>query len=81
MEVSFTPELEAKLAELAGRVGVPAYDLVHDVMASYMERVAEIQDSLDSRYDELKAGRVELIDGEQVRRELKAKTQAERERR
>jgi len=36
---------------------------------------------LDSRYDELKSGRVEPIDGEEAFARLKAKTEALRNRR
>jgi predicted DNA-binding protein len=64
MEVHFTPELEKKLADIASRAGRPADDLVQDVVAGYVEELAEVRVMLDSRYDDLKSGRVKPIDGE-----------------
>jgi len=64
MEVHFTPELEKKLADIASQAGRPADDLVQDVVAGYVEELAEVRVMLDSRYDDLKSGRVKPIDGE-----------------
>ena len=64
MEVHFTPELEKKLADIASQAGRPADDLVQDVVAGYVEELAEVRVMLDSRYDDLKSDRVKPIDGE-----------------
>lgn len=40
-----------------------------------------IRATLDRRYDELRSGQVQAIDGEEVRRQMKARTQAQRDRR
>lgn len=37
MEVNFTPEIEAKLADIAARQGRPPGELVQDVIGRYFE--------------------------------------------
>ena len=64
MKVDFTPELEKTLNDLATRMGRAAEDLVQDVIAGYVREMADARDMLDSRYDDLKSGRVTPIDGE-----------------
>lgn len=64
MEIRLKPETESKLNELASQSGRPANELVEDAMAAYLVEVAELRDSLDGRYDEIKSGRVKPIDGE-----------------
>ena len=81
MEVRFKPDLQAKLDELATETGRPADELVEDVVAGYFDELARTRDTLDSRYDDLKSGRVKPIDGEEAFARLKAKTEAQRNRR
>jgi hypothetical protein len=64
MEVHFPPELEKKLNDIAAQVGRPIDDLVQDVVAGYVEELAEVRGMLDSRYDDLESGRVKPVDGE-----------------
>jgi predicted DNA-binding protein len=64
MEVRLKPETESRLHELASQCGRPTDDLVEDAMAGYLGEVAEARDKLDSRYDDVKNGRVKSIDGE-----------------
>lgn len=64
MEVRFKPETESRLTELASKSGRPTDDLVEDAMAAYLVEVAEVRDMLDTRYDDIKSGRVKPIDGE-----------------
>jgi len=64
MEVHFTPELEEKLTELAVQAGLGTDELVHDVVAGYVEELADVRRMLDGRYDDLENGRVKAIDGE-----------------
>ena len=66
MEVQFTPETEKKLNTLAMQSGRRTDDLVEDAMAGYLEEVVQVRDMLDSRYDDLKSGRVKLIPGDEV---------------
>jgi predicted DNA-binding protein len=64
MEVHFTPELEKRLTDLAAQTGRGADELVQDAVAGYMDELAGTRQMLDSRYDDLKSGRVQPIDGE-----------------
>lgn len=76
MEVRLKPETESQLQELAARTGRPADDLVEDAMAGYLEELASTRGMLDSRYDDVKSGRVKPLDGEAalVNLERKSKT-------
>src|ERR1035438_8734215 len=65
MDVHFKPETETRLHELASASGRPTDDLVEDAMAGYLAEVSEIRQMLDSRYDDIKSGRVKPIDGEE----------------
>jgi predicted DNA-binding protein len=64
MEVHLKPETESRLNELASKSGRPTDDLVEDAMAGYLGEVAEVRNILDSRYDDIKSGRVKPIEGE-----------------
>ena len=65
MEVHFAPDLQAKLDQLATETGRPPGELVEDVVAGYFDELAQTRGMLNSRYDDLKSGRVKLIDGEE----------------
>jgi predicted DNA-binding protein len=64
MEVHFTADLQAKLDKLATETGRPTGELVEDVVAGYFDELAQAREMLNSRYDDLKSGRVKPIDGE-----------------
>jgi len=64
MEIRFKSETESRLNELASKSGRPTDELVEDAMAAYLTEVAELRNMLDSRYDEIKSGRVKPVDGE-----------------
>jgi predicted DNA-binding protein len=64
MEVHLKPETESRLNELASRSGLPTDDLMEDAMAGYLQEVTEVRHMLDSRYDDIKSGRVKPVDGE-----------------
>jgi hypothetical protein len=64
MEVHFTPELEKKLTDLAALSGRPADELVQDAVTGFVDELAGTREKLDTRYDDLKSGRVKPIDGE-----------------
>ena len=66
MEVHFRPDLQAKLDELATETGRPTGELVEDVVAGYFDELARTRDMLDSRYDDLKSGRVKPISRDEV---------------
>jgi hypothetical protein len=66
MEVHFNPETEKKLQTLAAQNGRGSADeLVQDVVEGYFDELAQTRDMLDSRYDDLKSGRVKPIDGDE----------------
>jgi hypothetical protein len=66
MEVHFKPETEKKLNELAVQSGRGTADaLVQDVVEGYFDALAQTREMLNSRYDDLKSGRVKPVDGEE----------------
>jgi predicted transcriptional regulator len=64
MEVHFAPELQAKIDQLVIETGRAPDKLLEDAMAGYIAELEETRDMLNSRYDDLKSGRVKPIDGE-----------------
>ena len=66
MEVNFNPETEKKLKDLASQSGRATDDLVEDAMAGYVAELLQAREMLDSRYDDLKSGRVKPISGDEV---------------
>jgi predicted DNA-binding protein len=78
MEVRLNPELEARLNELALASGRGTDELVQDAMASYLEELADLRRMLDGRYDGIKSGSVNPIDGEEAFARLGRKSEARR---
>jgi hypothetical protein len=78
MEVHLAPELQAKIDRLVLETGCPVEKLIEDALAGYVPELAQTREMLDSRYDDLKAGRVKPIDGEEAFARLRAKTEAQR---
>jgi hypothetical protein len=64
MEVHFAPELQAKLDRLVIETGRPVEELIEDALAGYLPELTQTREMLDSRYDDLKSGKVKPIDGE-----------------
>lgn len=64
MDVHVAPELAKKLNDLAATTGRAPDELVQDALVGYLEEVASLRETLDTRYDDLKSGRVKSIDGE-----------------
>ena len=74
MQVQFNnPELQAKIEQWTAQTGRSADELVEDVMAGYFNELAQVRETLDSRYDDIKSGKVQLIPGEEVRAYFDAK--------
>ena len=72
MEVHFSPETEQKLKDLAAQSGRETADeLVRDVVEGYFDELARTREMLNSRYDDLKSGRVKPIAGEEFFDELR----------
>jgi hypothetical protein len=74
MEVHFAPELQAKIDRLVIETGRPADKLLEDAMAIYFTELEETRETLDSRYDDLKSGRVKPIPGDEVVARLREKS-------
>jgi predicted transcriptional regulator len=80
MEVQFKPALQAKLDQIARASGRAAADLVQDAVAGYVDELAVARQVLDSRYDDIKGGKVKMIPGDEAFARLMSKTEAERNR-
>jgi predicted transcriptional regulator len=66
MEVHLSPETESRIQELAATTGRTPAQLIEDAMTGYLQALAQMRDTLDRRYDEIKSGRVKPIDGEEA---------------
>jgi len=79
MEVHFTSETEEKLKHLAAQNGRgTAAELVQDVVEGYFAELAQTREMLNSRYDDLKSGRVKPIPGDEVEASFREKSAAAR---
>ena len=74
MEVHFAPELQAKIDQLVIESGRPVDKLIEDAMAIYIAELEQMREMLDSRYDDLKSGRVKPIPGDEVIARLREKS-------
>jgi predicted DNA-binding protein len=61
MEVRLKAETEKKLKDLSALSGRAAVELVEDAMAGYFAEVQQISETLGSRYDDLKSGKLKSI--------------------
>jgi len=78
MEVHLRPETESRLQELAAKTGRAPGELVEDAMAGYLQELTETREMLDSRYDDIKSGRVKPVDGEEAFANLRRKSELRR---
>jgi predicted transcriptional regulator len=78
MEVHLAPDVEKKLNDLAAESGRGTDELLQDALAGYLDELAQTRDMLDSRYDDLKSGRVKPIPGDEVIARLREKSAARR---
>jgi hypothetical protein len=76
MEVHFTPDAQAKLDRLAIDTGRPPDELLQDAFLGYFDELTETRRTLDSRYDDLKSGRVRPIGGDEMKARLRARSAA-----
>src|SRR5438309_8733306 len=77
VEVNLRPETESRLQELAAKTGRAPDDLVEEAMAGYLQELAQAREMLDSRYDDLKTGRVKPIEGEEAFDALRRKSEGD----
>jgi hypothetical protein len=79
MEVHFSAETEQKLKDIALQSGSGTADkLVKDVVEGYVDELAQTSEMLNSRYDDLKSGRVKPIPGDEVEAYFRNKSAAAR---
>jgi predicted transcriptional regulator len=78
MELHLTPDLQAQLDKLAAEAGRAQDELVQDAIAGYFAELAQAQETLDRRYDEIKSGKVTPVDGEDAFARLRRKSQERR---
>jgi predicted transcriptional regulator len=74
MEVHLSQQTESRLQELAARTGRAPDDLVEDAMAGYLLELTQVREMLDARYDDLKTGRVQPVDGDEALSRLRQKS-------
>ena len=80
MDIHLNAELEAQVKQWASETGRTADELVEDAIAGYFSELAQVRETLDRRYDQIKSGEVELIDGEEVIENIKAEIETRRRR-
>ncbi len=79
MDVHLTnPDLQAKLARWVSETGRAPDELVEEAMAGYFEELAQTRETLNSRYDDLKSGKVTAIPGDEVEAYFREKSAAAR---
>jgi hypothetical protein len=70
-----TSRLEsAKLRPVQAAAG----EFVREVMTGYLDDLAEVREMLDTRYDDVKSGRIQPIDGEEAFARLRRKSEERR---
>ena len=74
MVVHLKPETESRLQELAATTGRAPDELVEDAMTGYLAELTQVRNMLDGRYDEIKSGRVQPIEGEEAFDRLRQKS-------
>jgi predicted DNA-binding protein len=80
MSIQLTPEHEARIKELARQTGRDNTEVLGEVIDSYFEELGRINATLDRRYDEIKSGQVEPINGDEVFERLRRKSEERRAR-
>jgi predicted transcriptional regulator len=78
MEVQFSPDVQAKLDQMAQDIGRRSDELVQDAVLGLFDELAFTREMLERRYRDLETGRSQPIDGEEAYRRLMAKTEERR---
>ena len=76
MEVHLSTDVQAKLDLLSNETGRKREEFVLDALAGYFDELVQVRGLLDSRYDDLKSGRVALLSAEQVAAHFSKKSAA-----
>jgi predicted DNA-binding protein len=80
MQVNLNPELAARLRQWTEATGRSPDELVVDAMAGYLDELSRTRQLLDNRYEGIRNGEVQLMDGEDALKKLKDRTQSHRPR-
>jgi hypothetical protein len=72
------PDIQAKIDRWVAETGRGPDELVEDAMAGYFGELTQTREMLNSRYDDLKSGRVKPIPGDEVIARLREKSVARR---
>lgn len=72
------PDLRAKLDRWVTETGRGPDELVEDAMAGYFDELAKTREMLNSRYDDLKSGRVKPISRDEIVAYFREKSAAAR---
>jgi hypothetical protein len=75
------PEIQAKIDEWVTETGRGPEELIEDAVAAYFEELTQTRELLNSRYDDLKSGRVKPVSGDEVAAHFRAKSTARRSQR
>jgi predicted DNA-binding protein len=78
MVVRLKPKTESRLRELSATTGRAPDELVEDAMSGYREELAQVRNMVDGRYDEIKSGRIQPVDGEDAFAQLRQKSHERR---
>jgi hypothetical protein len=79
MEVHFAPDVEKRLNDLATQSGQGTADeLVQDVIKGYFDELAQTREMLNTRYDDLKYGKVKPVSRDEVVAHFREKSVAAR---
>ncbi|MGO9168201.1 MAG: hypothetical protein ACLP56_15140 [Candidatus Sulfotelmatobacter sp.] len=72
------PEIQAKIDRWVTETGRGPDELIEDAVAAYFEELTQTREMLNSRYDDLKSGRVRPIPGDEVAVHFREKSAARR---
>ena len=75
------PDIKAKIDRWVAETGRRPDELIEDAIAGYFEELTRTREMLNSRYDDLKSGKVKPIPGEEVVSRLREKSAARRSQR
>jgi len=75
------PDIKAKIDRWVAETGRGPDELIEDAIAGYFEELTRTRDMLNSRYDDLKSGKVKPIPGEEVIARLRENSAARRSQR
>jgi predicted DNA-binding protein len=78
MEIHFTPDVQAKLDQIAAETGRTRDEVVQEAVAGYFDELAELRGMLDNRFEDVRDGKVKLVPGNEVVAHFREKSAARR---